>query len=146
MGPSIYMPISCNHSIFEGTDEANISCVYYCLRCDVDWQLDRYNKCATSWGKHVNLSVSLCSGILCLSAHSFISHNSDFESHLARISMARSNLAGNWIHLGNQSFFNLCGAVCEERKEIARSVPCVLLLFDSRVVNSTILILTVKLI
>lgn len=46
------------------------------------------------------------------------------------------------ISVGNEGFFCICRAVCEEREETAGSVSCIFLLLDSRMADSSILMET----
>mmetsp|Transcript_30012 Transcript_30012/g.60286 ORF Transcript_30012/g.60286 Transcript_30012/m.60286 type:complete len:164 (+) Transcript_30012:368-859(+) len=139
MGTTVHLPITCNYSLFESTNETNISCLHYCVCCHVDWQLGRYNQRSTAGSKHVDLSVFVRIGVLCLPAHCFGFDNSTIESHLVGYALVRFDLALDRISLGNKGFVCICRTVCEERKETAGSVSRVFLLLDSWMAHSTIL-------
>mmetsp|Transcript_1208 Transcript_1208/g.1848 ORF Transcript_1208/g.1848 Transcript_1208/m.1848 type:complete len:162 (-) Transcript_1208:11-496(-) len=137
MGTTVHLPITCNYSLFESTDETNISCLHYCVCCHVDWQLGRYNQRSTAGSKHVDLSVFVRIGVLCLPAHCFGFDNSTIES--PRYAVVRFDMAFDWLSLGNESVVCVYRTICEEGEETPCSVSSIFLLLDSWLAHSTIL-------
>ena len=81
-------------------------------------------------------------GLLCLSTDCFSTYNCNITFYLAGYTLARFDLVGTGLPVGNKSVIYICGSICEKRKEIACFVSSVLFLFATGVVDSIVLTLS----
>jgi len=139
-GSIIHMPYTIDITLFEGTNETNITCFHNGFYSYVD----RITNCDGERTiirslYYINLSIIKCLGLLRISINSISISYCNFKIYLARNNISWYNMDYTRIDLGHTGIIHFHWPVCKERTKIIGSVSSVFLLLIIRLVNSVIL-------